>query len=217
MATVSTMPRRFDTADKLVNHLDVPLKRVRLYPHPGTATVEDALECRRQTGILCEVVDGILVEKAMGYFESRLAIVFAYFLELYLESNKLGIVIGESGMIYVEPGQMRMPDVAYISWDHFPGRVLPRGSVLDLTPDWAIEILSPSNTKAEKARKRREYFNGGAKLVWLVDPLARSVDVYTAFDQCTTYGEEATLTGAPVLPGFTLSIRQWFERAGKQE
>jgi Uma2 family endonuclease len=218
MSTVSMTPRRFDSVDKLVDHLDVPLKRIRLIPQPGAATINDALEYRRETGILCELVDGILVEKAMGYYESLVAAVLIGMLRRYIvENGNPGFVLGEAGMVWVETGQMRMPDVSYFSWDHFPGRLLPKGAVLDLTPDWAIEVLSPSNTDAEMARKRREYFNGSAKLVWQVDPLAHTVDVYTAFDQFTRHGEDATLTGAPVLPGFSLSIRQLFELAGKQQ
>jgi Uma2 family endonuclease len=214
--TTSTMtPRRFDTVAKLVDHLGVPNERIRLIPEPGSATIEDALECESQ--ILCELVDGILVEKAMGYYESRVAIVLIGMLDRFLEDHgDLGFLLGEAGMIWVAADQMHMPDVSYFSWDRFPGRLLPAGAVLDLVPDWAIEILSPSNTEFEMARKRREYFDGGAKLVWQVDPLTRSVDVYTAINAFTTHGEDAVLTGAPVLPGFSFSIRKWFERAGQR-
>jgi Uma2 family endonuclease len=208
--------RRFDTAAKLIDHLGIPPERIRVIPEPGSATLADVLNHNRESGKLCELIDGILVEKALGYYESRLAVVLPFFLEEFLATNDLGIVIGESGMVWVEPGQMRMADVAFISWDHFPNRILPAGAVLDLTPDWAIEILSPSNTVAEMTRKRREYFDGGAKLVWQADPGTRSVAVYTAVDDVTTHGEDATVTGAPVLPGFSLSIRRWFERAGQR-
>lgn len=215
MSSITMIPRRIDTAAKLVDHLGVPPERIRIIPQPGSATVDDAMEFERETGRLCEVVDGILVEKGMGYFESRLAVVLIGILEQFLSENgDPGFLLGEAGMIWVEPGQMRMPDVAYFSWDHFPGRVLPPGAVLNLTPDWAVEILSPSNTDAEMLRKRREYFKGGAMLVWQVDPATRTVEVYTAFDISTKHGEEAVLTGAPVLPGFSISIKRWFERAG---
>jgi hypothetical protein len=65
-------------------------------------------------------------------------------------------------------------------------------------------------------RKRREYFAGGAKLVWDVDPVKRAVEVFTAPDISTTLDENATLDGGTVLPGFTLSIRAWFARAGER-
>ena len=107
-----------------------------------------------------------------------------------------------------------MPDVSFFSWSHFPGRKLPTGQVLNVVPDLAVEILSPSNTWEEMARKRREYFAGGAKLVWQADPATRSVEVFTAADASTTLDENASLDGGDVLPGFTLPIRDWFARAG---
>jgi Uma2 family endonuclease len=116
----------------------------------------------------------------------------------------------------MEPGQVRLPDVCFFAWEKFPNRLLPRGAILDRRPDLAVEILSPSNTRAEMARKRREYFAGGARLIWEVNPETRRVRVYTDADTFTELGEEETLDGGPVLPGFSLPIRRWFERAGER-
>ncbi len=112
---------------------------------------------------------------------------------------------------------MRLPDASFFSWDQFPNRLLPRGQILDHTPDVAVEVLSPTNTVREMDRKRGEYFAGGARVVWQVYPETRRVRVYTSVDQFDEIGEEDTLTGGAVLPGFTLSVRRWFERAGRRE
>jgi Uma2 family endonuclease len=80
----------------------------------------------------------------------------------------------------------------------------------------AVEILSPSNTAEEMARKRREYFAAGTRLVWEVEPELRNVTVYTAPEQSTVVTVDQCLDGGPVLPGFTLSVREWFERAGQR-
>jgi Uma2 family endonuclease len=119
-------------------------------------------------------------------------------------------------MVRVSPEQVRLPDVSIFLWEHFPGRKLPLGQILDMVPDIPVEVLSPTNTKAEMERKRHEYFNGGAKLVWEVDPPTRSVAVFTAPEVWTTLDENATLDGGSVLPGFTLAIREWFARAGER-
>jgi Uma2 family endonuclease len=215
MAAPTITPPDFDTVAKLVDHLGVPGERIRLRPAPGTARIEDAIEAERQ-GQLCELIDGVLVEKAVGYYESILAMIVGGRLGHFLtENGKPGFLLGESGMVWVEPGQMRVGNIAYVSWSHFPGRKLPRGAVLDLTPDWIIEVLSPSNTAAAMERKRREYFTGGAKLVWQVYPQKRSVEVYTAADVCTTHDEDAMLDGSPVLPAFQVSVREWFADAGE--
>jgi Uma2 family endonuclease len=197
---------------ELIAHLGVPPERIRTKPPPGWATEEDVIVTRP----LCELIDGILVEKAMGFYESRLAVVLAYYLETYLETNDIGFTLGEGGMMRLQLGQVRIPDVAFYSWDHFPNRILSLEQILDQVPDLAVEVLSPSNTAKEMERKLREYFAGGARLVWYVEAEKRTVDVYTSVDQVTTLEESQSLDGGEVLPGFNLSIKDWFNRAGQR-
>ena len=203
-------PLLYNVAD-LMNHLAVAPERIRLKPTPGEATEEDAIQNK-----LCELIDGVLVEKAMGYYESRLAVALVYFLERYLETQPLGFLLDGTGMIRVAEEQIRLPDVSFLSWDHFPERKLPSGQILDVVPDLAVEILSPSNTKEEMARKRHEYFAAGAKLVWDADPAKRSVEVFSVPDVYITLDENGTLDGGSLLPGFSLPIRTWFARAGER-
>ena len=194
----------------------IPPARILLRPPPGTATEKDVLRAEGRYNRLCELFDGTLVEKPMGFYESNLAMALAYFLHAYLIEHDLGFVSGESGMVRVDPFQIRMPDVAFYSWRHFPGRAVPAGSILDVVPDLAVEILSPTNTKREMERKRREYFLGGCALVWEVDPPSKTVRVYTAPDESKLVRERGTLDGEPVLPGFKVGVREWFARAGKR-
>ena len=197
---------------ELAAHLGVTPERIRLRPPPGEATEEDVIRAEPW----CELIDGVLVERAMGYYESRVAVVLIYYLESYLETNDIGIVVGADGMMRLKLGNVRIPDVAFYSWDQFPNRELPDEQILSRVPDLPIEVLSPGNSKKEMERKRREYFAGGAKLVWQVDPAKKTVEVFTAPDQSVTFDESQTLDGGTVLPGFTLVIRDWFARAGKR-
>jgi Uma2 family endonuclease len=213
MATVASM----DTIAELVAHLGgIPLDRIRLRPAPGTATAADALAVERREGKLCEVIDGVLVQKTADYYDSRIAHLCGCFIERYLEQHDLGIVTGADGPLMVEEGQLRYPDLAFFVWDKFPDRVLPRDPILDHVPDLAIEVLSKSNTPREMRRKRREYFDGGARLAWEIHPVKRTVRVYTAFNQSTTLREGDALDGGDVLPGFTLSLATLFRRAGRR-
>jgi Uma2 family endonuclease len=201
-----------DNIEELIDYLGVPARRIRLHPPPGTATEEDVLRVQPW----CELIDGILVERAMGYYESRLAVVLIYCLEDYLRAHDLGIVLGADGMMRLQLGQVRIPDVAFYAWTQFPDRLLPLEKILSAIPDLAVEVLSEGNTQKEMDRKRREFFAGGAKLMWFVDPDKHTVDVYTAVDQFTTVNENQDLDGGSVLPGFSLSIKSWFDRAGKR-
>ena len=138
----TVLPIQWTLAD-LQRHLgDVPLERIRLYPPPGMASEKDALEIRAREGRLCELVDGILVEKDMASFESLLAGLLIQWLNNFLDEHPLGVVLGEAGALRILPRRMRIPDVSFISWDRFPDRRLPADLVYRGAPDLAVEILA---------------------------------------------------------------------------
>jgi Uma2 family endonuclease len=197
-------------ADLLKQLGDVAPERVRFRPLPGTARERDVLDVQAREDRLCELVDGVLVEKGMGFRESFLAGVLLSVLWGFVKLRHAGLVTGADGMIRLAPGLVRIPDVAFVSWSRLPGQRLPTEPIPDLAPDLAVEILSKSNTSGEMARKRREYFAAGVRLVWCVDPEARTVEVYTAPERSILLREEDTLDGGTVLPGFTLSLRELF-------
>ena len=204
----------FETLADLLERLgNVPLERVRVHPAPGTATEADVLARPAGQKHICELVDGVLVEKAMGYYESLLAALLIGFLRRYLEEHDLGIVLGEAGPLRLAPGLVRIPDVSFIAWERFPDRRLPAEPMPDLAPDLAVEILSPGNTGREMERKRAEYFAAGTRLVWIVSPGDRTVQVWTSPADVRLLGEDAILDASPVLPGFRLPIRDWFGAA----
>ena len=118
------------------------------------------------------------------------------------------------------PGLVRIPDAAFISWGRYPQKKRRRGEIPTVAPDLIVEVLSKDNTRGEMKRKLEEYFRAGVRLVWYVDPSKRTVRVYTALDRSTLLREDETLDGGDVLPGFALSIRDWFaeaERTGPRE
>jgi Uma2 family endonuclease len=204
-ATVRTFA---DLLDDLGN---IPPNRILLFPSPGTATEADVLRMDgRADRRLCELVDGTLVEKGMGLRESLLAVFISSLLRPYCHQHNLGIVTGEQGALRLWEGLVRIPDVAFISWDMLPGRRIPDEPIPDLAPDLAVEVLSESNTRAEMERKRGEYFRAGTRLVWEVDPGTRSVAVYTQPDSPTILRDADILDGGPVLPGFSLPLSEVF-------
>jgi Uma2 family endonuclease len=189
---------------------DIPAHRVRLHPTPGTATEKDLLQIvERGTG-LCELVEGTLVEKTVGYEESEIALLIATYLNLFVLERKLGIVTGADGTIRLFPGLVRIPDVAFASWNCFPDRKRPKVPIPHIAPDLVVEVLSKSNSKAEINRKLGEYFQAGVRLAWVVDPKKRIVRVYTSADQSVVKQDQDSLDGGDVLPGFSLPLAQIF-------
>src|SRR5207253_1229929 len=78
-------------------------------------------------------------------------------------------------------GHVRLPDVVFVSVADFPGGQNPKEPIPLLPPTIASEVLSEGNTPAEMRRKRKEYFDSGARLVWIIDPATRTVAIYESF------------------------------------
>jgi hypothetical protein len=74
MSRATIAPPEIKTLADLKRRLGgIPLERIWVHPAPGTATENDLIEAEARESCLCELVDGTLVEKAMGFEESRLA------------------------------------------------------------------------------------------------------------------------------------------------
>src|SRR5919197_2011936 len=203
------------TVSDLLHQLgDIPPERVRLQPPPGTATEADVVTVHSREDRLCELVDGVLVEKTMGYYESYIAATLIRLIGNFVVAHDLGIVAGADGMMRLAPGLVRIPDVSFVSWEKLPGRRLPRQAIPDLVPDLTVEVLSGGNTPREMARKLDECFSLGVRLVWLVNPETETIEVYTSRDQSIVLDTSAMLDGGVVLPGFTLPIHTLFTERG---
>lgn len=188
---------------------DMPAWRIRSVPAPGTATEEDVIEIEAREDRLCELVDGVLVEKTVGYEESCLTVAFAALIHTFVKAHKLGKVSGPDGTMRLFPGLVRIPDIAFASWKRYSQR---RGSrkMPQLVPDLAVEVLSEDNTPKEMSRKLDDYFDAGVRLVWFVDPRKRTVEVFSGKTSSKTLREHETLTGGRVLPGFSLPLAELF-------
>ena len=195
----------------------IPLDRIQLHPPPGTATDDDAADSRDRLGVNCELIQGVLVAKPMGWYESRVALALAFYLELYLESHPLGVLAGEDGPFRTVFGNTRKPDLSFVSFDRLPNRKIPRNKVLPIAPDLATEVLSEGNTKAEMDKKLSEYFAAGVRLVWYIDPESRSARAFAAVELCEEIPPTGSLKGGDVLPGFELSLARLFEKAGPRD
>jgi Uma2 family endonuclease len=210
LATMRTL------ADLMKRLGDVPLDRVRFQPPPGTATVADVLEIQEKEGRLCELIEGVLLEKTAGLKESRLTVFVGMLVNQFVIRRNLGIMTGPDGAVQLARGLVRIPDLAFFNWDRFPGRRQPDEPVPLVAPNLAVEVLSGSNTPKEMAIKRGEYFQYGVELVWEIDPRKTTVDVYTSATASVALGINDTLEGGKVLPGFQLPLKDLFGELDRQ-
>jgi len=201
----------YNLADLLHGLGNIAPRRVRMCPPLGTATVTDIVRNKS-----CELIDGVLVEKAMGQRESQLSSFLVYLLNGFVLPQNLGIVYGPDATLEILTGLVRLPDVAFISWSTLPGRTAPKEPVPNIVPDLAVEVIREGDTPSEMARKRADYFTAGVRLVWMIDRFKLTASVYTAVDQFHTLTIDDALDGEDVLPGFSLKLTALFGELDRQ-
>jgi hypothetical protein len=143
MAQATVGPPTIKTMADLQTRLGgIPLDRIWFRPAPGTAAERDVIEAEARENRLCELVDGTLVEKAVGFEESRLAGELMYLVKAYLRQNDLGIAVGEAGMMRIAPGLVESPTFRSSTGTSFPaGRAPPIRSLI-WRPTWPSKCSS---------------------------------------------------------------------------
>jgi Uma2 family endonuclease len=201
-----------ETVADLIDRLGgISPHRIRMKPAPGTATEDDVIRwLDGPNKRLFELIDGVLVEKAVGTREA----IFAHFIGRrvgdFVEENDLGVTAGADAPFRLRLGLIRIPDLSFISWERIPGDEFPDDAIAGLIPDLAVEVLSESNTEAEIELKLDEYFRAGVRLAWIVDPKRLTATIYTSRSRSRLIGPDGELLGGKVLPDFRLRLRDVF-------
>ena len=188
---------------------DIPPERVRLDPPPGTATEADLILLDGQKP-KCELIDGTLVERAGGCPESYLTCEIIGELGVYLKANPVAFQGGSGYSVRVGPQQVRVADGVVVLWKAGEPRRVKRCIITDDVPAMIIEIPKPSNTKAEIARKLKEFFAAGTLVAWVVDWRTGTAEIYTSATDKVAVPRGGVLTAEAVLPGFALPLAVLF-------
>jgi Uma2 family endonuclease len=162
---------------------------------------------------LYEVVDGQAVEKKpMGAYESLVGSRLNTRLDSCAAAHDHGRAVSEMLFDFGPALPQRRPDVAYVSYEHWPrNRRVPSTQAWAAVPALAVEVISTSNTFGEVLSKVHEYFQAGVQAVWVVAPLHQQVYVYQSPTRVHVVALHETLTGAPFLPAFRLTLQELFD------
>ena len=159
-----------------------------------------------------ELVDGEVVELAPANEEhGAVALNIGTGFNLYSRQRGTGRATVETGHVLRRgPDTVRGPDVTFIlagkeEWESLSNRFSSSA------PTIAVEVVSPSNTAAEMARKVAEYLAAGSQRVWVAYPSSRSVTVHRADGTVITYTGDEVITDEDLLPGFSLPLSEIFD------
>ena len=133
-------------------------------------------------------------------------------LRLYARANPgWSCAVADPGTkLAADPVILRGPDVGVVRTEREPKGTGADGW-LDGAPDVAVEVIGGSQSHAELAKKALEYLAAGAKMVWVIDPDAQKVILYTPPNQIRVLASDEILDGADVLPGFRCRVAEFFE------
>jgi Uma2 family endonuclease len=128
---------------------------------------------------------------------------------MYVKQHGLGICFGSEGgfRLASNPDTVRAPDVSFVQKERIPQEGIPRRGFWQGAPDLAVEVLSPSNRPGEMWRRIGDLLNAGTRLIWVIDPERRTALIIHPGGETQLHGEEYTLDGENVIPGFLLPLR----------
>jgi len=193
-----------------------------LHPRSGPAALELHMSpvidmSREQFFQLCQLNRDVRIERnaegsivvmtpAGGETGARNGLVGAA-LYRWAEEDGTGVAFDSSAGFELPNGAVRAPDAAWVPRYRL-ARLSPEDKelFLPLCPDFVIELLSPSDSRAVARRKMEEYRANGARLGWLIDPARRQVAIYRADGSVDQRSEPDLVTGETVLPGFSLDL-----------
>ncbi len=174
-------------------------------------TAEDLLDLDAP-GRRLEMLDGEVIELApAGARHGKAAIKIGARLSAHVERRGLGEVFAaETGFILArDPDTVRAPDVAFVANDRLPPGGLPHG-FMESAPDLAVEVVSPGDSEGYTLAKAGQWLQYGSRLVWIIYPETRTVAIYKSPNDIQVLTEADTLTGAPVVAGFSCPVEDLF-------
>jgi Uma2 family endonuclease len=157
-----------------------------------------------------ELVKGeLIVMSPTGFEHGIVSARIAQILNDFVRARGLGYICGaETGFILQRnPDTVRAPDVAFVRKEKVSA--LPT-SFAEFATDLAVEIVSPTDRSSEMEQKISEYLAAGTRLVWVVYPMTKTVYVYGPGRAIQRLSASETLSGEDVLPGFSITVSEFF-------
>jgi Uma2 family endonuclease len=174
-------------------------------------TAKDLLNLK-EDGWKYELVRGELVRLSPGKPKhGKTIITMATLINNFVKAHDLGTVYGnDTGFIVAhDPDTVRGPDVAFVAKEHIPPEGEP-DEYWDIAPDLVVEVPSDNDTQKDVQEKVTDYLNAGVRLVWVVNPQTRTVEVHSPSGK-RILREKDTLTGGRALPGFRCKVADIFK------
>ena len=155
-----------------------------------------------------EYVEGKLIPKAPPTMEhGEISMNLSLLLGVHIRENQLGRLY-PADTDFKLGDRLVKPDVAFVSITRMPENKCQASPV---APDIAVEVVSPTDIQYRVVEKAFAYLNAGTRLVWIIEPIGKTVTVYRSQTDIKTFTIDDTLNGEDVVEGFSCQVSQLFE------
>ncbi|MXZ00683.1 Uma2 family endonuclease [Candidatus Poribacteria bacterium] len=155
-----------------------------------------------------EYFNGALIPIAPTTMEhGEISMNLSLLLGLHVRENQLGRLY-MAGTDFKFGNRLVKPDVAFVSTARLPGN---RRGIFSIAPDLAVEVVAPTDIQYRIIEKAFAYLEAGTRMVWIIEPVGRTVTVYRSQTDIKVLTYEDTLTGEDVVEGFSCQVAQLFE------
>ncbi len=157
-----------------------------------------------------ELVEGEIVVSNAGIEHEFIGAGLINSLFSFVRKHKLGIVCGSSAGYWMKSGNLRSPDVSFIAKERLQGLKYAPKKFFQRAPDLVVEILSPSDAVDGLHEKIVEYFESGARLIWVLNPEEQTILVYHSPQPDLLLRTGDSISGEDVIPGFSMPLSELF-------
>ena len=179
---------------------------------PRPITAEELLKLHSK-GVRGELIRGVLCETPLSGLEhAEIVANLSGILGIFNRQARIGRLMAGGPGIWIErsPDTVRAPDIAFYSAERLASDVSIPGYA-EIVPDLAIEVVSPNDTVTEVNDKARMWVASGVKLLWVVWPRWRTVEIFRPGENVVELSGDAILEGQDILPGFSTPITEIFD------
>lgn len=173
----------------------------------------DEFLARPRKGCRSELIEGELIEmQPAGFFHGFTSNLLGAALTVHVRQHDLGAILAaETGFkVATNPDTILAPDVGFVVKERLPADLSTLVKFFLGAPDLAVEVVSPGDTYEEVDTKTARYLDAGTRLVWIVRPRHKRVEVHRADGTSGLLSQNEMLSGEGVVPGFEILIAQIF-------
>lgn len=175
-------------------------------------TVDD-LAAVPEDGNRYEVIEGeLFVSRAPAFIHQMIISKLIGSIQAYLDHNPIGVVVTTPGVIFSHIDGV-IPDLVYVS--HERRKLILENERLRAAPELIVEVMSPGaeNERRDPIVKRQLYGKYAVREYWIIDPQARSIEVYVLrydYLHLATVYANADIINTSFLPGWEMSVEKLF-------